>query len=1422
MALTNLATLLLLTSNVAAQTFTLLQTINGSNFYDEFEFLTKGRNPNKTYDDNDAFVRYQPLASAQQKNLTRIEDDGQIYLGVDHTTVLGPDTDHGRDAFRIQTRRAYNQGLFIMRFSHMPKPVCGAWPAYWTVGDGEWPLNGEIDLYEGWNLNTANRPSFHAGTPSQVGNCTLESELVRSDIISNNCDNSFEKRPSQPVGQGCQVNETEDGIWGSPEGGIQVLQWTKEEVKVYTWPYNLAPPNLENNEIDTSAWGKPSIHLRKPSCNVESALRNLRFILNIAFCGGLQWGEGPGGPSCQAKTKQTCEDYVGSHPEDFRDVFFRVKDFRYYALPLLDDEEQTVVKRQVEEQGENSITLDGEEKPRRRCKSKNRKKVQEQEEKETTQAGDDDDAANSVDTSGGDSMIQKGNSSAGDDSVVSGHDAAGSSATGSSVTGSFAHQNTEHPSEASASRSTANSSDVSPTTHSTIVSDSNQKNGSSSLEASPSNTSDTSIPHQLHDQPSNITEGVLSRKGRSSGDDGVDSEQPSEEPASEKSASEKSASEKSASKKSASETSASENSASEESASEKSASEKPASESTATTSESSSVVPPVPDHTDPSTSPSEAETATTNPNPPQLSATHHSNTTHLNITELILSRKGRSSGDNPLEQQLPEESTSESSTAPTSSSSSPETETTDLPATEETDASTSPEVELATTNTSAPQLSSTQHSKTTHLNMTEGLSRKGRSSGDESETETGASLFGHFSNGTLPIISRKGRSSGDNSDESASADALSLEENHAEQSQISSSGSSGEESVDGNPESGSQAGYDSVNLDGSDLTPSSSSSPQITTINTDAKVAAKWQLELAEKAVQDGVQPKEEPVELTSTTTLTTTTCPSPAVCQGKSSFLPVAYTTQLAATPITTQPEATSTAYRGRLKVVLKIRVVVKLMRCKANMPGCPDKGAVVVTTTVTETCPATPTPTPITSAGIANEQKPSKSPPTEETPRLSDSGGGTSNGYGPQGSPPTEETPRLDDGSGGTSNGYGPDGLPPTQVGNPAPDAGQRRKLSSWTSINVVKTVTLSRCPPSVTNCAIGKVTTTTVEPKTRCSSPGCGPATAEEPRMTSMTIPAPRPTTSSASSSGHSGVAETPSCTGTECDALPTGMRPPPAQRPKEPSPKAEPVPPPQSPPTKPAQNRNKTRPPPPPGVLVKEPEVVKTPDEPERKGSSVNQQQPRPMDEQVPEEAVSDEKGDRLPPVPERPRPLNRKTRETAPVEPELERPTAPEKPIIDLLPDLPPVPQELRHDEEPPAERPQAGKSTSKEEPEPRPYEGPRRPQIHKTPLRGAEPGKPVPGKPVPDKPVREQVAETPASSPRVHGQPPAKGAPALKDTQPASRPGQGSKPAQPPSPPAAGCVGKACDVPPVFAGASRTKAGALAAAVAVAATVMMV
>lgn len=79
-------------------------------------------------DYSNGFVRYQSQSNAANKGLFAVDEKtGVVRIGVDHQNTY--ETSAGRPSIRIESKEAYNHGLFIADFLHMPPSQCGVWPA---------------------------------------------------------------------------------------------------------------------------------------------------------------------------------------------------------------------------------------------------------------------------------------------------------------------------------------------------------------------------------------------------------------------------------------------------------------------------------------------------------------------------------------------------------------------------------------------------------------------------------------------------------------------------------------------------------------------------------------------------------------------------------------------------------------------------------------------------------------------------------------------------------------------------------------------------------------------------------------------------------------------------------------------------------------------------------------------------------------------------------------------------------------------------------------------------------------------------------------------------------------------------------------------------------------------------------------------
>ncbi|KAK7415387.1 hypothetical protein QQX98_005926 [Neonectria punicea] len=305
--------------SASAKQWYLHDTYDATNFFDNFNFFSDA-------DPNLGHVAYKTQEEATNLGLAKY-DDGEVYLGPDITNVL--DKDAGRPSVRLHSKIEYNHGLFIARFSHLPESKCGAWPAFWTVGE-PWPNAGEIDLIEGWNLASNNKPAFHTGDSDELGSCKIDGEGQSALVDTDNCDNTYQNTPDQYLNEGCTVDDY-DAPYGNSDGGVYALEWTDSFIKIFAWKWDSVPDNLDSDEPSTDSWGTPSMYLKNDQCNIDDHFVDQTLIINIAFCGNPVGNDDIWQQACSAKTSyDTCAEYVSAKPGDFENTYFKIKDIRYF------------------------------------------------------------------------------------------------------------------------------------------------------------------------------------------------------------------------------------------------------------------------------------------------------------------------------------------------------------------------------------------------------------------------------------------------------------------------------------------------------------------------------------------------------------------------------------------------------------------------------------------------------------------------------------------------------------------------------------------------------------------------------------------------------------------------------------------------------------------------------------------------------------------------------------------------------------------------------------------------------------------------------------------------------------------------------------------------------------------------------------
>ncbi|OAA80912.1 GPI anchored endo-1,3(4)-beta-glucanase [Akanthomyces lecanii RCEF 1005] len=279
--------------------------------------LISGFNWIDTPDYSNGFVRYQSQANAASHGLFAVDEQtGVVRIGVDHTNTY--DVSSGRPSIRIESKDAYNHGLFIGDFLHMPPSQCGVWPAFWAYGTN-WPAGGEIDIIEGANTAHRNIISAHTTPGCQLGPDVLS--MASGAAQSTNCDVG-----TQNIGCGYVPAAGDTSSYGDTfnavGGGIYAMQWDDEYIKVWHFDRASAPADIAAKKPKPDTWGKPQAVYGGKSCDVKSHFRDMSIVLNINFCGdygNAVWAN----DGCTALAP-TCSEWVAKNPAAFANAYWDV------------------------------------------------------------------------------------------------------------------------------------------------------------------------------------------------------------------------------------------------------------------------------------------------------------------------------------------------------------------------------------------------------------------------------------------------------------------------------------------------------------------------------------------------------------------------------------------------------------------------------------------------------------------------------------------------------------------------------------------------------------------------------------------------------------------------------------------------------------------------------------------------------------------------------------------------------------------------------------------------------------------------------------------------------------------------------------------------------------------------------------------
>jgi len=291
----------------------------GKTFYDRWEFFD---HPDPT----NGHVNYINKTAAFESGLVSVADDGLVIMKADNTTKL----DRGvfRNSIRIESVATYNTGLFILDLNQAPWG-CGVWPAFWTVGGGNWPYGGEIDIIEGVHDNQHNQVAWHTA-PGCLLNTTAG---FTGTISSSNGENHTDCNAFINSNAGCGITEWSRASYGpyfdSQGGGVFAMKWDENDISIWSFYRAAIPRDVAAGTPSPSEWGIPSARLHTSQCDIKKYFGNHSIVFDITFCG--DWA---GNSYATSGCPGTCEDRL-MEPKNFENATWSINSLKVYRKQVL-------------------------------------------------------------------------------------------------------------------------------------------------------------------------------------------------------------------------------------------------------------------------------------------------------------------------------------------------------------------------------------------------------------------------------------------------------------------------------------------------------------------------------------------------------------------------------------------------------------------------------------------------------------------------------------------------------------------------------------------------------------------------------------------------------------------------------------------------------------------------------------------------------------------------------------------------------------------------------------------------------------------------------------------------------------------------------------------------------------------------------
>lgn len=319
-----LAAVALLSASTATNAaYNLVKDYSGQTFFDNWSYY--GSYDNLT--NGDIIWVNQTVGDAPSNPLTYVNAAGNAVIKVDNTTTVP--YNEKRNSVRLTSNDKIGLGTLIT-FDTLHVPYgCSTWGALWTKAVGDlWPAGGEIDIFEGVNLQTVNQMALHTET-----GCSQADGVVQTGTTNvKSCDNN------STSGAGCTVLDPSTNSYGAPfaaaGGGMWVTEFAETGVNIWFFSRANIPSSLSGSSqsVDVTTLGTPTGSWPASSCNPSQFFKEQEIVIDITACG--TWA------GVQSILEATCPALVGTNtcyttyvlnPANYATAYFELASVKIFA-----------------------------------------------------------------------------------------------------------------------------------------------------------------------------------------------------------------------------------------------------------------------------------------------------------------------------------------------------------------------------------------------------------------------------------------------------------------------------------------------------------------------------------------------------------------------------------------------------------------------------------------------------------------------------------------------------------------------------------------------------------------------------------------------------------------------------------------------------------------------------------------------------------------------------------------------------------------------------------------------------------------------------------------------------------------------------------------------------------------------------------